>query len=166
MTNTNPSLLVLLDLQNQFQQFENQFNAQLFSRFINKPECLQFINARLTNIRLVHFFLPNSEHTEIGADVVFFKTIYYIYCQDEETYRQMRRQYDNMALFVRILHIESLSRYLCQVAVEYFMEQAERTRHEPDEYDIALQTTVELVDRLALDLREHMVENTGIQPED
>lgn len=165
MTAKNPSLLVLLDLQDEYEKFERIFHSQLFSRFKNKAQCLEHILSRLPNIRLLHYFIPKSEHTEIGANVVFFNTIYYIYCMDQESINQMRRQYD-FPMFVKIFNVESLLTYLRQAAIAHLIEQAERRKHEPDEHDIALQAAAELSDALARELNQHMIDTTGVQPDD
>lgn len=157
--------IVLLDLRNEYQDFENTFRPQLLSHFITKPECLAYIASRLANIRLLHFFIPESEHIEIGADIVLMKIIYYIYCQDDASMNQMRHQY-NTPMYVKIFHVESLSTYLRQAAITHLIEQAERTIHEPDEHDIALQAAAELSDTLANELYEHMNDMVGSQPED
>ncbi len=166
MTAINPSLLVLLDLQDEYQQFERIFDSQLFCRFTNRIQCLEHVSPRrLTNIRLLHFFIPKSQHVLIGADVVFFKTIYYIYCTDRTSINQMRQQYD-LPMFVKILNVKSLLTYLRQAAIAHFVEQAERTEHEPDEHDVALQEAAELSEALGNELREHMNNKIGVQPSD
>jgi hypothetical protein len=165
MTAINSSLLVLLDLQNEFERFERIFHSQLFSRFTNKTQCLEHISSRLPNIRLVHFFLPKSEHTEIGANLVFLNTIYYIYCIDQGGMNEMRQRYD-CPMFVKIFNVESLSTYLRQAAIGHLIEQAERTKHEPDEHDIALQAAAELSDALAKELYKYMNDKIGVPPDD
>jgi len=166
MTTINPFLLVLLDLQNEYQRFERIFNPQLLCRFNHKTQCLAYISSRLTNIRLLHFFIPKSEHIEIiGDNISFFNTIYYIYCMNQESINQMKEQY-NFPMFFKIFHVESLSTYLRQAAIAHLIEQAERTKHEPDEHDIALQAAAELADALSRELYDHMKDKTGVQPDD
>jgi hypothetical protein len=166
MTAINPSLLVLLDLQDEHQRFERIFDSQLFCRFTNQIQCLEHVSPhRLTNIRLLHFFIPKSEHVVIGADIVFLKTIYYIYCMDQTSINQMRQRYD-FPMFVKIFNVKSLLTYLRQAAIAYFVEQAERTKHEPDEHDVALQAAAELSEALGNELREHMNNKIGVQPSD
>jgi hypothetical protein len=165
MTAINPSLLVLLDLQNEYERFERIFNAKLFCRFTTKTQCLAHVSSRFTNIRLLHFFIPKSEHIIIGANIVLFNTIYYIYCIDQESINEMKQQYD-FPMFVKIFNVESLSTYLRQAAIAHLIEQAERTKHEPDEHDIALQAAAELADALSRELYDHMKDKTGVQPDD
>jgi len=161
MTTINPFLLVLLDLQNEYQRFERIFNPQLLCRFNNKTQCLAYISSRLTNIRLLHFFIPKSEHNEINDNIIFFNTIYYIYCMDQESIKEMKEQY-NLPMFFKIFHVESLSTYLRQAAIAHLIERAERTKHEPDEYDIALHEAAELSDALANELHEYMIDKIGV----
>jgi hypothetical protein len=166
MTTINPFLLVLLDLENEYEKFERIFNPQLLCRFNNKIQCLTYISSRLTNIRLLHFFIPKSEYIEIiGDNINFFNTIYYIYCMNQESINQMKEQY-NLPMFFKIFHVDSLSTYLRQAAIAHLIEQAERAKHEPDEYDIALQEASELSDALANELYKHMINKTGVLPDD
>ena len=80
MTFVKLSLLVLLDLQDEHQHVEKIFDFHLFRRFTNKSQCLEHISSHLTNLRLLHLFLPKSEHLIIGDRLGFCNTIYYIYC--------------------------------------------------------------------------------------
>ncbi|CAF0826253.1 unnamed protein product [Adineta steineri] len=165
MAAINPSLLVLLDLQDEYENFGTIFKSQLFCRFNDRARCLNYISNRRTNIRLLHFFIPKSEHIVVGADIVLFNTIYYIYCMDEAGINEMRRQY-NSPMYVKVFDIESLSTYLRQAAIGILFERAERTKHEPDEHDIVLQLAAELADTLGDELRRHMNGRIGEQPND
>ncbi|CAF0856539.1 unnamed protein product [Rotaria sordida] len=160
MTVMNTSLLVLLDLQDEHKNFETIFDSHIFCRFTNKIQCLEHVSSRLTNIRLLHFFIPKSEHIIIDARLLFFNTIYYIYCIDQISINEMKQQYD-YPMFVKIFHIKSLSTYLYQAAIAHLIEQAERRKHEPDEHDIALQAAAEFSDILANELYEYMIEKIG-----
>jgi hypothetical protein len=165
MTVISPSRLILLDLHDEHEKFEAIFNPQIFRRFVNKDQCSAHILSHLTNVRLLHFFIPKSEHTVIGADSVFLNTIYYLYCMDQASVDEMRQQYD-LPMFVKIFNVQSLCTYLCQAAVAHLMEQAERSIHEPDEHDIALQAAAELSDALSQELYNHMIDKIGEQPTD
>ncbi|CAF1271563.1 unnamed protein product [Adineta steineri] len=160
-----PSRLVLLDLQDEYGNFGTIFRSQLFCRFTDRARCLAYISNHRTNIRLLHFFIPKSEHVVVDADIVLFNTIYYIYCMNEAGINEMRRQY-NFPMYVKIFDVESLSTYLRQAAIGILSERAERTRHEPDEHDIALQLAAELADTLGDELRQHMNGRIGEQPND
>ncbi|CAF1221375.1 unnamed protein product [Rotaria sordida] len=162
----NTSVLVLLDPNNQHQQFDGHYDAQLFSRFTDKNRCVLHVLSRLAHVRLLHFFIPNAENTLISARVTLFKnTIFYIYCIDETSVAAMKQIY-NYPMFVKIFHVQWLSTYLYQAAIAHLVEQAERTQHEPEEYDTALQAAAEFANILANELNEHMVVKTGVQPDD
>jgi len=166
MAAANTSLLVLLDLNDEYKRFEERYNAQLFSRFTNKDRCVLHVLSNRPNVRLLHFFIPNAENTLIRARVTLFKnTIFYIYCVDEASIREMERTY-NYPMFVKIFHVEWLPIQLHQAALTHLVERAQHTRHDPDEYDILLQTAAELANKLADDLTEHMNVRTGLQPDD
>lgn len=166
MTAVNTSLLVLLDLKDEYKRFEQCYDAQLFFRSTDKSRCVLHVLSSRPNVRLLHFFIPNAENTLIRARVTLFKnTIFYIYCVDEANVRAMERTY-NYPMFVKIFHVEWLSTYLHQAAITHLVERAERTKHEPDEYDTALQAAAEHANKLAEDLTEHMIVTTGISPDD
>jgi hypothetical protein len=84
---------------------------------------------------------------------------------NQESINQMKEQY-NLPMFFKIFHVDSLSTYLRQAAIAHLIEQAERAKHEPDEYDIALQEASELSDALANELYKHMINKTGVLPDD
>jgi hypothetical protein len=163
MTTINPSL-ILLDLRNAYSRFETIFDRQLFSRFTNKAQCLQHVSSR-ANVRLLNYFIPTSEHGDIGAGIVFLNTICYIYCTDQDSMKQMRALYD-MPMIVKIISAESLLTFIRQAALVHYTEQAERRKHEPDEHNDALQAAVEQTLALANELREHMMDQIGVQPDD
>jgi hypothetical protein len=166
MAAVNTSLLVLLDLHDEYKRFEERYSAQLFSRFTNKDRCVLHVLSSRSNVRLLHFFIPNAENILIRARVTLFKnTIFYIYCVDEASVRAMERTY-HYPMFVKIFHVEWLSTHLHQAAIAHLVERAELTKHEPDEYDTALQAAAELANKLAEDLTEHMIVKTGLQPDD
>ena len=166
MTAIQSSLLVLLDLQDKYIRFEQEYNAPFFSRFTNKNRCVLHVLSNGQSARLLHFFIPNAENTMIRARVTLFKnTIFYIYCVDDETARTMERTY-NYPMFVKAFHAEWLPTYLHQAAISHLVEQAERSRHEPDEYDTALQTAADHASQLAEELTHHMIVTTGVQPDD
>jgi hypothetical protein len=166
MAVANTSLLVLLDLHDEHKQHDTTYNLELFSRFTDKNRCVLHVLSSLARIRLLHFFIPNIENTLIAARVTLFKnTIFYIYCVDEASVRAMERRY-NYPMFVKIFHVQWLSTHLEQAACMYFIEQAERTKHEPEEYDAALQGAIESIAKLTDELKEHMIVKTGQQPDD
>jgi hypothetical protein len=84
---------------------------------------------------------------------------------NQESINEMKQQY-NIPMFIKIFNVKSLSTYLRQAAIGHLIEQAERTKHEPDEYDIALQAAAELSDALAKELYEHMNDKIGVQSDD
>ncbi|CAF1055427.1 unnamed protein product [Rotaria sp. Silwood1] len=166
MTATNTSVLVLLDPNDHHQQFDGNYDAQLFSRFTDKNRCVLHVLSRLAHVGLLHFFIPNAENTLINARVTLFKnTIFYIYCIDEGSVIAMKRTY-NYPMFVKIFHVQWLSTYICQAAIAHLVERAERTQHDPEEYDTSLQVAAELANTLANELNEYMIVKTGLQPED
>ncbi|CAF1932629.1 unnamed protein product [Rotaria magnacalcarata] len=137
MSVINASLLVLLDLLEEHKNFEIIFDSHVFCRFTNKTKCLKYVSSRLTNIRLLHFFIP-----KYGASI-----------------KEMKQQYD-YPMFVKIFHVDCLATYLRQAAISHFIEQAERRKHEPDEHELALQVAAEFSDALANKLSEYMIEKT------
>ncbi len=163
MAAVSPSL-ILLDLQDEYRRFEAMFDPQLFCRFTNKTQCLQQVSSH-TNIRLLHFFIPKSEHVEIGAGIVFLNTIFYLYCIDQGSENEMIQRYPQR-LFVKIFNAGSLLTFLHQAALAHYTEQAERRKHEPDEYNYALQAAIDQSLALANELKEHMLEQIGVQPDD
>ncbi|CAF3387757.1 unnamed protein product [Rotaria socialis] len=89
----------------------------------------------------------------------FYNTIYYIYCVDGASIKEMKQQYD-YPMFVKVFHVECLATYLRQAAISHLIEQAERRKHEPDEHELALQAAAEFSDALANKLSEYMIEKT------
>lgn len=160
----NPPL-VLLDLQNEYQNFEEIFDSQVFCRFTDKIRCLEHVSTRPANIRALHFFIPKSEHTIIGPNIIFSNTIYYIYCIDNPSIDEMNEQY-HFPMFVKIFNADSLWMNLQGASIAHWIEQANRTQHQPDEHDVALQAGAELSNALAEKLREHMIFKIGMQPDD
>jgi hypothetical protein len=165
MAAVQTSLLVLLDLDNQHMQFEQVYNAQFFVRFIDKARCVLHVLSSRPRVRLLHFFIPYAEKTLISTRTIFTNTIYYIYCVDEATVQTIERTH-NYPMFVKAFHAELLSTYLHQAAIAYLVENAERNRHVPDEYDLSLQAAADHATRLAEELDNHMIVQTGVQPED
>ncbi|CAF1053984.1 unnamed protein product [Adineta ricciae] len=157
MSTIHPSLIVLLDLEDEYKDFEKFFDSQLFRRYTNKDQCFHHISSRLNTSRLLHLFLPKSEHAIVETRLVTFNTIYYIYCIDKSSISAMQDLY-NVPMFVKIFHKRSLSTYLQQAAISHLIEQAERAQHQPDERDMALQTAFELSNALTYELRQHMQE--------
>ncbi|CAF2240458.1 unnamed protein product [Rotaria magnacalcarata] len=123
--------------QEEHKNFEIIFDSHVFCRFTNKTKCLKYVSSRLTNIRLLHFFIP-----KYGASI-----------------KEMKQQYD-YPMFVKIFHVDCLATYLRQAAISHFIEQAERRKHEPDEHELALQVAAEFSDALANKLSEYMIEKT------
>ena len=166
MTAVNPSHLILLDVNDEYKRFEEEYNAQLFSRFTNKSRCLLHVLSTRPNVRLFHFFIPNVENTLIRTRVTLFQnTIFYIYCIDDATVRAMERTY-NYPMFVKAFHVELLPTHLHQAAILHLIDCAGRSRHEPDEHDTALQGAIEHLGSLIEDLTNHMIITTGVQPEE
>ena len=157
--------LVLLDLEDKHGKLEDFLNLNILRRFTNKQQCLQHHAAVSGRPRLLHFFIPNSEHVMIGAGVVPMNTIYYLYCATEAIMIQMAQQY-NMPMMVKIFMIEDLLMNLNCAAFNFFFEQGMRQRHEPDERDSAFQTTADLANQLADDLRDHMEFHLGVEAAD
>lgn len=164
MTVNNPPL-VLLDLQSEYQRFEEIFDSQSFGRFTDRAQCLQHVSSRPANIRALHFFIPKSEHTIIDPNIIFSNTIYYIYCMDDQSINEMNQTYQ-FPMFVKIFDVESLLMNLRGALIAHWIEQANRTQHQPDEHDIALQVGAELSNALAEELRQHMIFKTGVPPDD
>lgn len=157
MSVINHSLVVLLDIQNEHKNLEAILDFHVFSRFNIKIKCLEYVSSRLTNTRLLHFFIPQSDHTIINQNLLFSNTIYYIYCRDQASINEMKQQYA-YPMFIKIFHINSLLTYLRQAAISHLIEQAERRQHEPDEHEIALQTAAEYSHTLKNDLYKYMIE--------
>ena len=132
----NPSFL-LLDLENQYLEFEKIFHPRLFCRFADKVHFLHQISSR-TNIRVLHLFIPKSEHGQVGTGIVVLNSVYYIYCIDQASIDEMNQRY-NIPLLVKVIHADSLLPLLRGAILLHNLEQSERRRHEPDEYNDALQ---------------------------
>jgi hypothetical protein len=166
MTTINTSLLVLLDPNDEYKQFDTIYDAQCLSRFTDKNRCVAHVLSRRAIARLLHFFMPNAESSLIGTTVTLCdNTVFYIYCIDEVTVKLMESLY-NHPMFVKIFHVQWLSTYLKQAALAYLINRAERRRHEPDEYDTTLQAASEYASALAQELNEYMIVKTGRQPDD
>ena len=163
MAAVSPSL-ILLDLQDEYKRFEAMFDPQLFCRFTNKTQCLQQVSSH-TNIRLLHFFIPKSEHGEIGTGIIFLNTIFYLYCIDQASENEMIQRYPQR-LFVKVISAGSLLTSLQQAALIHYIEQAERRKHEPDEHNDALQGAIDQSLALAKELEKHKLEKIGVQPDD
>lgn len=161
----NSGALVLFDPNGQYQRLERIYDAQLFKRCTDKGRCVLHVLSTLRTVRLLDLFLPDAEHSLIGGRVLLFKnTVFHIYCKTSAIISEMERRY-NIPVFVKIFHIDWLETHLQQAALGHLNDYAERTQHEPDEYDVALQAASEIAMTLANDLRQHMITKLGEQPE-
>lgn len=160
------SALVFFDPQNEYQQLTQNYDADIFSRFSDKGRCILHMLSYVLNNGSIHFFLPNAEQALLSArNTIFKNTTFYIYCVDPAVVQEMRGIYNHLVL-VKIFHIEWLPIYMNQAAIMCLIERAERTRHEPDEHDMALQAAVVFTNELAEELQRHMIVKTGVQAMD
>ena len=157
--------LVLLDLQGEYEKYEKELDTNIFHRFTDKGKCLQHQTAVAERVRLLYFFVPHSEHVMIGSGMVPMTTIYHLYCGNDEEARLMNAAY-NMPMMVKIFLIKDLLIRLKHAAADFFVERATRTTHEPDERDLAFQSAAELADQMAIDLRNHMEVQMGVEAVD
>ena len=162
MAEGQPSHLVLLDPRNEHRRFEDDYSAPLFIRFTDRGRCLLHVLSARSYIHLFHLFLPNSENTLIRTRVFLFQnTIFYIYCVDKATVRSMERTH-NHPMFVKAFHVDDLSMYLHHAAIGHLLEQAGRQNDPDAEFQEAAHHAVQLAE----ELENHMIIQTGRQPED
>jgi hypothetical protein len=160
----NPSV-TLLDLANRYSHFEQHYDARYFARFSDRNRCvLQLLSSRPI-LNLLRFFIPDAEHTLISTRILFKSTIFYLYCTDEAAVTRMKQTRD-YPMFVKIFLAESLATHLRHAAIDYLVEYADRNKHNPAEHNEALHEAADHANILAQELHNHMVETTGVQPEE
>ena len=164
MAANSPSI-ILLDLENEYQQFDAMFRLETFHRFTDRDQCLQHISSRPANNRTLHFFLPNSEHTIINPNFRSANVWYYIYCMNSYNIQQMSQHYCDF-MFFKIFNANALLPNLQAANLVHSFDHANRSQHEPDEHDMALLSTIEMSEALAKELHQYLMYQSGVQPED
>ena len=160
-----PCPLVLMDLLNQYAAFDGTFDGPIFSRLTQRNACIDYVSQMQTNIaNLLHWFVPDSEHTVVGAGYVSLSTCYHIYCANNQTREEMLRTY-NMPLIVKILCAEDLLLHLKAEAALIAVDRVGRT-FDPADRDFNLELAIEFADGMGAEARQQMLEKTGVQPEE
>jgi hypothetical protein len=157
--------LVLLDLHDRHEKFDQELEDNIFHRFTDKDQCLRHQRDVAERLRLLYFFIPHSEHEMIGADMVPMTTIFHLYCASHADASAMDRLY-NMPMMVKIFIIGDLWIRLKHAALDLYIDRGTRQRHVPDERDLAFQLAADLADQLADGLREHMEVQIGVEATD
>lgn len=164
MLANNPRI-ILLDLQHKYQHFHDMFNAQVFRRFTDRTQCSEYVASYPINQRPLHCFIPDSEHTIISNDVHLSSTIYYIYCANQGQIHEMNQLYP-ISMSVKIFHVNCLVINLFGAMTQHWIDQANRTYHESDEHDRALEEGSRSANALAKKLHEQVVFKTSYMSND